>query len=223
MAISFELNAEPRSDTGKGASRRLRHAGKVPAIMYGGDKGPEALTLSHNEVLRSLEHEAFYSHILTVKSGGNETQAILRDLQRHPSKAVIMHMDLQRVSATEKLKTQVPVHLLGEDVAPGVKAGGLVSHDLTEVAVECLPKDLPEYIEVDLSALEVGESIHLSDLKVPDGVTLTELARGEDHDSSVVSIYVKRVVEEVEEIAPTAEAGDAGEEAKDAGEGESES
>jgi len=223
MAISFELNAEPRSDTGKGASRRLRHAGKVPAIMYGGDKDPEALTLSHNEVLRSLEHEAFYSHILTVKSGGNETQAILRDLQRHPSKAVIMHMDLQRVSATEKLKTQVPVHLLGEDVAPGVKAGGLVSHDLTEVAVECLPKDLPEYIEVDLSALEVGESIHLSDLKVPDGVTLTELARGEDHDSSVVSIHVKRVVEEVEEIAPTAEAGDAGEEAKDAGEGESES
>ena len=223
MAISFELNAEPRSDTGKGASRRLRHAGKVPAIMYGGDKDPEALTLSHNEVLRSLEHEAFYSHILTVKSGGNETQAILRDLQRHPSKAVIMHMDLQRVSATEKLKTQVPVHLLGEDVAPGVKAGGLVSHDLTEVAVECLPKDLPEYIEVDLSALEVGESIHLSELKVPDGVTLTELARGEDHDSSVVSIHVKRIVEEVEEIAPTAEAGDAGEEAKDAGEGESES
>jgi large subunit ribosomal protein L25 len=221
MAISFELNAEPRSDTGKGASRRLRHAGKVPAIIYGGGKDPETLTLSHNEVLRNLEHEAFYSHILTVKSAGNETQAILRDLQRHPSKAVIMHMDLQRVSATEKLKTQVPIHLIGEDVAPGVKAGGLVSHDLTEVAVECLPKDLPEYIEVDLSALEVGESIHLSELTVPDGVTLTELARGEDHDSSVVSIHVKRVVEEVEEIAPTAEGGDAGEETKDAGEGES--
>jgi large subunit ribosomal protein L25 len=221
MAISFELNAEPRSDTGKGASRRLRHAGKVPAIIYGGGKDPETLTLSHNEVQRNLEHEAFYSHILTVKSAGNETQAILRDLQRHPSKAVIMHMDLQRVSATEKLKTQVPIHLIGEDVAPGVKAGGLVSHDLTEVAVECLPKDLPEYIEVDLSALEVGESIHLSELTVPDGVTLTELARGEDHDSSVVSIHVKRVVEEVEEIAPTAEGGDAGEETKDAGEGES--
>jgi len=221
MAISFELNAEPRSDMGKGASRRLRHAGKVPAIMYGGDKDPEALTLSHNEVLRSLDHEAFYSHILTVKSAGNETQAILRDLQRHPSKAIIMHMDLQRVSAKEKLKTQVPVHLIGEDVAPGVKAGGLVSHDLTEVAVECLPKDLPEYIEVDLSALDVGESIHLSDLTVPDGVTLTELARGEDHDSSVVSLHVKRIAEEVEEIAPTAEGVDAGEEAQDAGEGES--
>jgi large subunit ribosomal protein L25 len=221
MAISFELNAEPRSDMGKGASRRLRHAGKVPAIMYGGDKDPEALTLSHNEVLRNLEHEAFYSHILTVKSGGSETQAILRDLQRHPSKAIILHMDLQRVSATEKLKTQVPVHVLGEDVAPGVKAGGLVSHDLTEVAVECLPKDLPEFIEVDVSALDVGESIHLSALKVPEGVTLTELARGEDHDISVVSIHAKRIVEEIEEEAPAAEGGEAGEEVKGEGEGES--
>jgi large subunit ribosomal protein L25 len=221
MAISFELNAEPRSDMGKGASRRLRHAGKVPAIMYGGDKDPEALTLSHNEVLRNLEHEAFYSHILTVKSGGTETQAILRDLQRHPSKAIIMHMDLQRVSATEKLKTQVPVHVLGEEAAVGVKAGGLVSHDLTEVAVECLPKDLPEFIEVDISELEVGESIHLSALSVPEGVTLTELARGEDHDISVVSIHAKRVVEEIEEEAPAAEAGEAGEEAKGEGEGES--
>ena len=223
MAINFELNAEPRSDMGKGASRRLRRAGKVPAIIYGGSKDPEALTLSHNEVFRSLEHEAFYSHILTVKIGGSETQAILRDLQRHPSKAIILHMDLQRVSATEKLKTQVPVHLIGEEVAPGVKAGGLVSHDLTEVAVECLPKDLPEYIEVDISALGIGESIHLSGLTVPEGVTLTELARGEDYDSSVVSIHVKRIVEEIEEEAPTAEGGEAGEEAKDAGEGESES
>ena len=223
MAMSFELNAEPRSDTGKGASRRLRRAGKVPAIIYGGSKDPEALTLSHNEVLRNLENEAFYSHILTVKSGGNETQAILRDLQRHPSKAVIMHMDLQRVSATETLRTSVPVHIVGEDVSPGVKASGLVSHDLTEIEVECFPQDLPEYIEVDISSLEVGESIHLSALKVPDGVKLTELERGEDHDASVVSIHVKRVVEEIEEEAPAAEAGGGAEEAKGEGEGESES
>ena len=223
MAISFELNAESRTDTGKGASRRLRHAGKVPAIMYGGGKDPEALSLSHNEVLRNLEREAFYAHILTVKSGGTETPAILRDLQRHPSKAIIMHMDLQRISMTEKLKTHAPVHFIGEEVAPGVKAGGLVSHDLTEVSIECMPKDLPEYIEVDLSALEIGESIHLSDLKVPEGVTLIDLARGDDHDSSVVSIHVKRVVEE-EEVAPSAEGeagAEGGEEAKDAGEGES--
>jgi len=223
MAISFELNAEPRTDTGKGASRRLRHAGKVPAIMYGGGKDPEALSLSHNEVLRNLEHEAFYSHILTVKSGGAETQAILRDLQRHPSKPVVMHMDLQRISATEKLKTHAPIHFIGEDVAPGVKAGGLVSHDLTEVSIECLPKNLPEYIEVDVSGLEIGDSIHLSGLNVPEGVTLIDLARGDDYDSSVVSVHAKRVVEEVEPEAEGEPAAEGGEEAesRDSGEGES--
>jgi len=224
MAISFELTAEPRTDTGKGASRRLRRAGKVPAIMYGGDKDPESLTLSHNEILRNLEHEAFYSHILTIRIGGGNTQAILRDLQRHPSKPQVLHMDLQRVSATEKLKTHVPLHFLGEDTAPGVKAGGLVSHDLTEIMVECLPKDLPEYIEVDISGMEIGDALHLSDLKVPDGVTLIELARGEGHDLAVVAIHAKRIVEEVEE-APAAEGGaeaaaGGGEEAGGSGDGE---
>ena len=203
MAISFELNAEPRTDMGKGASRRLRRAGKVPAIMYGGGKDPESLTLSHNEVLRNLEHEAFYSHILTVKVGGSETPVILRDMQRHPSRPIIMHMDLQRISAREKLKTNVPLHFIGEETAPGVKAGGLVSHELTEVGVECLPKDLPEFIEVDISGLDVGESIHLTGLVLPDGVSLTELARGEDHDLSVVSVHVKRAA-----VEPTEEAGE---------------
>jgi large subunit ribosomal protein L25 len=164
MAISFELNAESRTDMGKGASRRLRHAGKVPAIIYGGTKDPEALTLSHNELLRNLEHEAFYSHILTIKLGSTTTSAILRDLQRHPSKPVIMHVDLQRVSANEELRTQVPIHFVGEDVCPGVKAGGLVMHELTDVEIECFPKDLPEYIEVDMSGLEFGDTVHLSDL-----------------------------------------------------------
>jgi large subunit ribosomal protein L25 len=224
MAISFELNAEPRSDTGKGASRRLRRAGKVPAIMYGGGKDPESLTLSHNEIIRNLEHEAFYSHILTIKVGGSETQTILRDLQRHPSKPSIMHMDLQRISATEKLKTHAPLHFVGDDTAPGVKAGGLVSHDLTEAQIECLPKDLPEYIEVDISGMEIGDALHLSDLKVPEGVTLVELARGEGHDLAVVSIHTKRIVEEVEE-APAAEgeaeaAATGAEEAGDTGDGE---
>jgi large subunit ribosomal protein L25 len=155
MAISFELNAEPRTDTGKGASRRLRHAGKIPAIMYGGNKDPESLTLDHNEVIRNLEHEAFYSHILTVKVGGTETRAVMRDLQRHPSKPFVQHMDLQRVSESEKLRMHVPLHFLGEEAAPGVKAGGMVSHEIIEVEVECLPKDLPEYIEVDVSGLNV--------------------------------------------------------------------
>ena len=217
MAISFELNAEPRTDMGKGASRRLRRAGKVPAIMYGGGKDPESLTLSHNEVLRNLEHEAFYSHILTVKVGASETSVILRDMQRHPSKPIVMNMDLQRISAREKLKTNVPLHFIGEETAVGVKAGGLVSHELTEVAVECLPKDLPEFIEVDISALDIGDSIHLSELSVPDGVTLTELARGEDHDLSVVSIHARRAVEEPTE-APAAE-GEAAEGEAEGGEG----
>jgi large subunit ribosomal protein L25 len=192
MAISFELNAELRTDKGKGASRRLRHAGKVPAIIYGGNQDPEALSLSHNELLRNLEHEAFYSHILTVKTGSITTSAILRDLQRHPSKPVILHVDLQRVRADEALRTQVPLHIIGEDTCPGIKAGGLVSHDQTEVEIECLPKDLPEFIEVDISGMEVGDTLHLSDLNVPEGVTLLELARGEAHDLGVVSIHVKR-------------------------------
>jgi large subunit ribosomal protein L25 len=218
MAISFELNAESRTDTGKGASRRLRRAGKVPAIIYGGGMDPQSLALSHNEVLRNLEHEAFYSHILSVKIDGAETRAILRDLQRHPSRSVILHMDLQRIRESEKLKTQVPLHFTGEEVSVGVKAGGLVAHDQTEVEVECLPKDLPEYIEVDISALNVGESIHLTDLKVPEGVTLLELARGEEHDLSIVSIHAKRVVEEVEEAPAAAAPAEGGKEA--GGEGE---
>lgn len=222
MAISFELNAEPRSDTGKGASRRLRHAGKVPAIMYGGGKDPESLTLSLNEVIRNLENEAFYSHILNVKVGSAKTRAVLRDLQRHPSRPIIMHMDLQRVSESEKIKMNVPLHFKGEDLAPGVKAGGLVSHELVEVEIECLPRDLPEYIEIDISALEIGDSLHLSDLVVPEGVTVLELARGEGHDLSVVSMHARRVITEEEEEAAPEAAAEAGEEAKESGEGESE-
>ncbi len=212
MAISFELNAEPRTDTGKGASRRLRHAGKIPAIMYGGNKDPESLTLDHNEVIRNLEHEAFYSHILTIKVGGTETRAVMRDLQRHPSKPFVQHMDLQRVSESEKLRMHVPLHFLGEEAAPGVKAGGMVSHEIIEVEVECLPKDLPEYIEVDVSGLNVGDSLHLSDLVMPAGATLLELARGEGHDLGVVSIHAKRGTEEIEEEAAPEAAAEGGEE-----------
>lgn len=218
MAISFELNAEPRTDTGKGASRRLRRAGKIPAIMYGGNKDPESLTLEHNEVIRNLEHEAFYSHILTVKVGGSETRAVLRDLQRHPSKPFVQHMDLQRVSESEKLRMHVPLHFSGEDVAPGVKAGGMVSHEIIEVEVECLPKDLPEYIEVDISGMEVGESLHLSDLKMPEGAVLLELARGEGHDLGVVSIHTKRGTTELEEEEGAPEAAAEGDEESSEGE-----
>ncbi len=222
MAISFEINAEPRTDSGKGASRRLRQTGKVPAIIYGGDKDPESLTLSHNELLRNLQHEAFYSHILTVKMNGKDTRAVLRDIQRHPGKPLIMHMDLQRINESEKLKMHVPLHFLGEDTAPGIKAGGMVSHEMSEVHIECLPKDLPEYIEVDVSAFEIGDALHLSDIKVPETVTLLDLARGEGHDLPVVSMHMKRIAEEVEEEAAgegvEAPAAEGDEEAK--GEGE---
>jgi len=210
MAISFELNAEPRTDKGKGASRRLRRAGKVPAILYGGNEEPQALTLDHNQVLRSLEHEAFYSHILDITIGGTGTRAVLRDLQRHPSRPTILHVDLLRVSATEKLRMHVPLHFLGEDIAPGVKlGGGMVMHELIEVEVECLPQNLPEYIEVDISGLDVGDSLHLSNLRVPPGVTLVELARGEDHDLGVVSIHARRGGGDEEEVAAPAPEGGA--------------
>ncbi|MGB5606245.1 MAG: 50S ribosomal protein L25/general stress protein Ctc [Gammaproteobacteria bacterium] len=222
MAISFVINAEPRADSGKGASRRLRQTGKVPAIIYGGDKDPESLTLSHNELLRNLQHEAFYSHILTVKMNGKDTRAVLRDIQRHPGKPLIMHMDLQRINESEKLKMHVPLHFLGEDTAPGIKAGGMVSHEMSEVHIECLPKDLPEYIEVDVSAFEIGDALHLSDIKVPETVTLLDLVRGEGQDLPVVSMHMKRIAEEVEEEAAgegvEAPAAEGDEEAK--GEGE---
>ncbi len=212
MAINFEMNAELRDDTGKGASRRLRRDGKVPAILYGAGEEPKALTLSHIELLRNLEHEAFYSHILTIKMGGEQAKAVIRDMQRHPSKPFILHLDLMRVSESESIRMHVPIHCIGEDKAPGVKAGGMVTHDLIEVVVDCLPKDLPEYIDVDISDLELGGSLHLSDLVMPEGVTLVELARGEGHDLTVVSIHVRRGgAEEEEAEAEGEEAGESGE------------
>ncbi len=193
MKVSFELDAEVRNDLGKGASRRLRRCGKLPAILYGGGQDPLPLMLDHDAVMHKLEHEAFYSHILTVKVGGQEVKAVLKDLQRHPYKPGVLHMDLQRISETEKLRMHVPLHFVGEDVAPGVKQqGGLISHLVTEVEITCLPKDLPEYIDVDVSGLKVNESLHLSDLSLPEGVELVELMHGPEHDLPVVSIHMPR-------------------------------
>jgi large subunit ribosomal protein L25 len=188
----FELDAESRSDKGKGASRRLRRDGKVPAIIYGGSAEPESIMLSHNEVLKALDHEAFYSHILTIKVDGKASKAVLRDMQRHPARPIVMHMDFQRVSENQPIRVHVPLHFLGEDVAPGVKAGGLVTHETIEVELEVLPKHLPEYIEVDISGMNIGDSLHLSDLKLPESGSLVELGRGADHDLPVVSIHAKR-------------------------------
>ena len=187
---TFVLEAEPRTDLGKGASRRLRHAGKVPAIIYGAGKEPEAITLGHDDLLHHAENEAFFSHILTVKIGNDEQQAIVKDMQRHPHKLQIMHIDLQRVSASQKIRVHVPLHFINEDTAPGVKAGGLISHSLTEVEVTCLPKDLPEFIEVDLSGLELDSNLHLSDLKLADSIELVELMHG--NDLTVATIHLPR-------------------------------
>ncbi len=193
MSSEFVLTAEPRTEQGKGASRRLRREGKVPAILYGAGKDPVPLSVNHNELLKQLENEAFYSHILTVELDGKTEQAVLKDLQRHPAKPFILHLDLMRVSAGEKIRVNVPLHFIGEDVAPGVKiGGGIVTHAVTEVEISCLPKDLPEYIEVDLSALELGESLHLSDLKLPPGVELVQLLQGEEHDVAVAAIQATR-------------------------------
>ena len=205
----FELEAESRSDMGKGASRRLRRDGKVPAVIYGGTEDPQSITLIHSEILKRLDHEAFYSHILTVNVDGKPGQAVLRDMQRHPSKAVIMHMDFQRVHEGKPIRVHVPLHFIGEDVAPGAKAGGLITHELIEVALDVLPRHLPEFIEVDVSGLESGESLHLSDLPLPESGSLVELARGEGHDLPVVSIHVRRGGGETEE----GEAAEGGEEA----------
>jgi large subunit ribosomal protein L25 len=208
MSAEFVLTAESRNTTGKKASRRLRDADKVPAVLYGaGD--PVSLTLDHDQVLHQLENEAFYSHILTINVDGKEQQAVLKDVQRHPSKPKILHMDLQRVSSKDKISMQIPLHFLGEDVAPGVKVGGgIVAHLMSSIEVKCLAKDLPEFIDVDLSSLELNESVHLSDLKVPAGVEIVELAHGPEHDLPIASIHATRggAVEEVAEEAAPGEA-----------------
>ena len=192
MSTQYELNAEKRDAKGTGASRRLRHASMIPAVMYGGDKDPEMLAFDHDTIFHLLEHEAFHTSVLTVKTDGASNQAILRDVQMHPFKLRVMHLDLQRISASEKIHMSVPVHCVGDDVAPGVKLeGGLVAHLLTETDVACLPKDLPEYLEVDMSTLHMNDSVHLSDIKLPDGVELTVLTHGGD-DLAVATITAVR-------------------------------
>jgi large subunit ribosomal protein L25 len=201
MKTSFELVAEFRGSQGKGASRRLRHDGKVPAILYGGHSEARALSLSHQKLLIMLDNERFYSTILSLKVGDQTQAAILKDVQRHPYKNAIVHVDFQRVEDNQKIRISIPLHFTGAAASPGVKSqGGMVSHMRTEVEVSCLPKDLPEFLEVDLSGLALNESIHLSQLKVPDGVELLALAK---EDAAVVAIHSPRA----EEPEPTAAAG----------------
>ena len=205
MSIDFSLDAEPRTDLGKGASRRLRRTGRVPAILYGAGVDPQNISLDHNKIRHDLENEAFYSHILTVNLEGKKQKVILRDLQRHPAKPVILHVDFLRVSDDQEISIHVPLHFIGEDVCHGVKMeGGQISHQITEVEVSCLPKNIPEFIEVDLTELHLGDSIHLSEMKLPEGTVLTALTHGEGHDQQVVNVHATKVAEEEPTDAPEA-------------------
>ncbi|MGI9308636.1 MAG: 50S ribosomal protein L25/general stress protein Ctc [Gammaproteobacteria bacterium] len=200
MAEQFDLVAEIREDAGKGSSRRLRRAGKVPAIIYGAGREPRSLVFDHNALLRAVENESFFSSVLTVKVGENARPSILKAIQMHPAKKQIMHLDLQRIVADEKIKMTVPLHFLNEEIAPGVKTGGgVVSHTLTEVEISCLPANLPEYLELDIAELELDQLLHLSDIEVPDGVEITDLVADPPRDNAVVSIHIPRVIEEPEE------------------------
>lgn len=200
MSVQYEINAEPRTARGTAASRRYRHEGKIPAVIYGAGKDNQDLLLDHNDMIHKLQVEAFHSAIIEVKTDQGVEQAIVRDVQMHPYKAQVMHVDLQRVSATEELHIEVPVHLIGAEEAPGVRLqGGILSQMINEVEIECLPKDLPESLEIDVSALEMHDTVKLSDIQIPEGVTLIALAHGGE-DQPVATIAAPKAAEEEEEV-----------------------
>ena len=190
MSDAFELEAASRADVGKGASRRLRRLeNKVPAIVYGGDKDPQGITLDHDDLWHHLDNEAFFSHIISLKVDGKAEDVLLKDLQRHPAKNRVMHADFLRVKANEAITVNVPLHFINEEACHGVKMqGGRISHTATEIEVRCLPKDLPEYIEVDMLKVETGQVVHLSDLTLPSGVESVALSHGADHDLAIANV-----------------------------------
>jgi len=181
VKAAFELAGEPRAQLGRTSARRLRKAGKVPAVMYGGGEAPESLVLDHNTLKHQMAREAFYTSILTLKLGAKAQQVVVKAVERHPARPIIMHMDFQRVREDVEITLNVPIHFLNEAEAKGVKdQGGVVNHILTDVEVRCLPRYLPEYLEIDVTPLELNQMFHLSDIKLPEGVTLVALAHGDD-------------------------------------------
>ena len=217
MSTDFTLNAKGREDTGKGASRRLRRlAGEIPAIIYGGKKQPEQVALAHKDVMKALENEGFFSQVISLDVDGKSEDVVIKDIQRHPAKALVLHMDFLRVSKTTKLTTKIPLHFINEDVCVGVKmGGGLIAHSMTELEIQCLPKDLPEYLDVDMAEVEIGQTVHISDIKLPEGVESVALSHGEDHDLPVATVNKPKAVEE--ELPETSEEGEA---EADSGDGE---
>jgi large subunit ribosomal protein L25 len=225
MADDFDLIAEYRDDMGKGASRRLRRQGKVPAILYGGGRPARTLAFDQNKVIQQLENESFYSSILNVKVGEKNQAVILKDLQRHPARRQILHMDLQRIVEDEVIRMTVPIHFVNEDIAVGVKqGGGKVSHLMNDIEVVCLPKHLPEYLDIDIADLELDELRYISDIPLPEGVEIPALAQGEEANRPIVSIHIikEMVIEEeeegLEEAVAAGEVPVAGEEAEEGGE-----
>ena len=206
MSDQFEIHAEVREDMGKGASRRLRRlADHIPAIIYGGKTDPQALTLIRKDLEKALENEAFYSHVLNINVAGNVEKAILKDLQRHPARNSVMHADFLRVDDKVAIKVHVPIHFMNEEASHGVKMqGGMIQHQVTDVEVQCLPKDIPEFIEVDMLTAETGDIIHLSDVTLPAGVVSVALSLGEDHDLAIASVIAPKVNAEDDEDAAAA-------------------
>ena len=197
MSTNFTINANPREDTGKGASRRLRRlTGEVPAIIYGGKKDAEKISILHKDITKALENDAVYSSIISLSIDGKAEDTIIKDIQRQPAKQIILHMDFLRVSKTTKLQTRVPLNFINEDICVGVKlAGGLIAHTMTDIEVSCLPKDLPEAVDVDMSEVDVGQIVHLSDLTLPDGVESVSLSQGADYDLTVATVNKQKAVE----------------------------
>jgi large subunit ribosomal protein L25 len=214
MSVTFELSAEARTDKGKGASRRLRRlADHVPAIIYGRDQDPQPLTLIRKDLEKALENEAFYSHVLTVSVAGDKQKAILKDLQRHPARNSVMHADFLRVDENTAIKMHVPIHFINEDECVGVKMeGGMVQHQVTDVEVQCLPSAIPEYLEVDMLEIIIGQIVHLSDITLPEGVVSVALSLGEDHDLAVASVTAPKGGSEDDLDAAEAPAEDGAEE-----------
>jgi large subunit ribosomal protein L25 len=200
MRIGFELSAEPRNDQGKGASRRLRHTGQVPAVLYGGHAEARALSLNHNKLLGLIGNEKFYCTIISVNVGAEKAPAIVKDVQMHPAKHAVLHVDLQRVIENEKIRLHLPLHFKGDTICPGVKTeGGVVSHLMADVEITCLPKDLPEFLEVDMSAMNLNDTLFLADIQLPGGVTINALAHG--RNSPIVSVHAPRAAEPEPEVA----------------------
>lgn len=192
MSNVFEFIAESRGQSGKNAARRARRTGNVPAVIYGGHGEPQMLLLNHNEVIKHLAHEAVYSHVLNINVDGKAEKVILKGVQRHPAKFQVLHMDFLRVSMAEALKVHVPLHFINEHTSVGGKKGGIVTHAMIDVEVSCLPTVLPDYIEVDLSGLDIGDSVHLSDIVLPAGVEIMALAQGPEHDHPVASMMASK-------------------------------